>query len=115
LSRYAFPKTLRLLKRAQFIQLSTQGKKVHTRYFIAAVSKTTQENHRLGITVTRKIGNAVSRNRIKRIIREYFRHKKDGITGTKDINIIGKKGLATLSGSQITAELDKLFNRIDEI
>ncbi|THB80491.1 MAG: ribonuclease P protein component [Desulfobacteraceae bacterium] len=115
MSKYAFPKTARLLKRAQFIKLSTQGKKVHTHFFIAAVLDTDTKNNRIGITVSKKVGNAVTRNRIKRLLREDFRHRKDSITGNKDINIIGKKGLATLSNSQIIAELDKLFNRIENI
>jgi ribonuclease P protein component len=115
LSNYSLPKTVRLLKRAQFLKLSKEGTKVHTSYFISAVLNSTAENHRIGITISRKVGNAVARNRIKRIIREYFRHRKNNISGKKDINIIGKKGLASLSNSQITAELDKLFKRIETI
>ena len=69
-------------------------------------------NNRIGITVTKKIGNAVERNRIKRIIREYFRHHKKMIQGPKDINIIAKKGLARLSHQMIIEKLDKLFTKI---
>lgn len=115
MSTYSLPKTVRLLKRAQFLKLSKEGNKVHTSYFIGAVLNTTAENNRIGITVSKKVGNAVARNRIKRIIREYFRYRKNDISGKKDINIIGKKGLASLSNSQILAELDRLFNRIETI
>jgi ribonuclease P protein component len=112
LNIFSFPKDVRLLKRSQFLTLSKQGKKIHTSYFIAAVLDGTENNNRIGITVSKKVGNAVERNRIKRIIREYFRHRKDSITGIRDINIIARKGLTTLSNRQIIEKLDKLFTKI---
>ena len=110
--KFCLPKTERLRKRAQFLTLSKQGKKVYTDCFIAIVHDSTAQNNRLGITVSKKVGNAVRRNRIKRIIREYFRHHKESITGPIDINIIARKGLTTLSNQQILEKLDKLFKKI---
>ena len=75
MSNFCFPKKVRLLKRAQFLALSKQGEKVHTDSFLAIVLKGTAQNNRIGITISKKVGNAVERNRIKRIIREYFRAK----------------------------------------
>ncbi len=112
MSNFCLPKNVRLLKRAQFLTLSKQGKKVHTDSFLALVLKGTAQNNRIGITVSKKVGNAVVRNRIKRIIREYFRHKKETMSGPIDINIIAKKGLTTLSNRQIIEKLDKLFAKI---
>jgi len=112
LNNFSLPKEVRLLKRSQFLTLSKQGQKIHTGYFIAAVLKGTGKYNRIGITVSKRVGNAVARNRIKRIIREYFRHRKDSIPGTRDINIIGRKGLTTLSNRQIIEKLDKLFRKI---
>jgi ribonuclease P protein component len=112
LSNFSLPKDVRLLKRAQFLKLSKQGKKIRTGYFIAAVLDGTGKHNRIGITVSKKVGNAVARNRIKRLIREYFRHRKDSIPGINDINIIGRKGLTSLSNRQIVEKLDKLFKKI---
>ena len=112
MSNFCFPKKVRLLKRAQFLALSKQGEKVHTDSFLAIVLKGTAQNNRIGITISKKVGNAVERNRIKRITREYFRHNKENISGPKDINIIAKKGLTTLSNRQIIEKLDKLFTKI---
>lgn len=106
------PKSARLLKRAQYLTLSKQGTKVHTDSFLALVQKGKAQNIRIGITVSKKVGNAVERNRIKRIIREYFRHNKETMSEPKDINIIAKKGLTTLSNRQIIEKLDKLFAKI---
>ncbi|WP_022666458.1 ribonuclease P protein component [Desulfospira joergensenii] len=112
MSDFSYPKTSRLLKRGQFLTLSKHGKKIHTDYFIAAVLKGAEKNNRIGITVSKKVGNAVERNRIKRIIREYFRHRKGSFQGIRDINIIGRKGLTRLTHSQIIEKLDKLFTKI---
>jgi len=112
LTLFNFPKTSRLLKRPQFLHLAEHGKKIHTDSFIAIIKQSIAANNRIGITVSKKTGNAVQRNRIKRITREYFRHNKEMISGPKDINIIAKKGLAALSNQKIFEKLDKLFTRI---
>lgn len=112
LRNFCLPKEARLLKRGQFLTLSKQGKKVYTDCFIAIVLKGTAQTNRIGITISKKVGNAVARNRIKRIIREYFRHNKHNISGPEDINIIARKGLTTLSNRQIIEKLDKLFSKI---
>jgi ribonuclease P protein component len=112
LSNFCWPKKERLRKRAQFLTLSKQGKKVYTDCFIAIVLDAAAQNNRIGITVSKKVGNAVRRNRIKRVIREYFRHHKESITGPKDINIIARKGLTPLSNQQILEKLDKLCRKI---
>lgn len=70
------------------------------------------EQRRVGITVSRKVGNAVVRNRIKRFVREYYRYKKETIPGRRDINIIARKYASHLSGTQIFCDLDKLFDKI---
>jgi ribonuclease P protein component len=114
LKNFCFPKQVRLLKRGQYLKLSIKGKRVYTDCFIAIVLKKTAQNNRIGITISKKVGNAVQRNRIKRVIREYFRHNKEKITEPVDINIIARKGLTTLSNQEIFIKLDKLFSKIAE-
>lgn len=71
-------------------------------------------NSRIGITVSKKVGNSVKRNKIKRIVREYYRHRKKTISGNRDINIIARKYATYLSNTQVPDELDKLFIKISE-
>lgn len=64
---------------------------------------------RIGITVSRKVGNAVRRNRVKRMVRENFRRMRSRMTGAWDINIIAKKDAADLSWSEVGSALAQLF------
>jgi len=52
---------------------------------------------RLGITVSKKIGNAVKRNRIKRVIRELFRLNKNRFPVGYDIVIVARRDASHLS------------------
>jgi ribonuclease P protein component len=68
-------KEMRLRRRADFVQVQSTGQKLHGRHVIALARKRSSPllAGRLGITVTKKVGNAVVRNRIKRLVREWMR------------------------------------------
>ncbi len=66
----------------------------------------------MGITVSKKVGRAVKRNRIKRLVRERFRLSKALFDDTYDINIIAKTGAAELSSVEITQVLKDAFREI---
>jgi ribonuclease P protein component len=68
-------KEMRLRRRADYLQVQSAGQKLHGRHLLALASKRSGPDldGRLGITVTKKVGNAVVRNRIKRLVREWMR------------------------------------------
>ena len=68
-------KNQRLLKRTEFQACYHQGEKNFTKLFIIFVKKTpaAHDHARIGLAVSKKNGNAVHRNRIKRLLREFFR------------------------------------------
>ncbi|MFL6277072.1 MAG: ribonuclease P protein component [Blastocatellia bacterium] len=88
-----FPKSDRILKRDEFRRVYEQGRKLHGRYFTAFVLPSQSERPRLGITTTRKIGNAVERNRARRLLREAFRKNKWLVPAGVDIVINVKRPL----------------------
>jgi len=112
LTRHHFKKSARILKRTEFVKLSKSGQKLKNEHFIAAVGPGRSETTRLGITVTKKIGCAVIRNRVKRFIREYFRLNRHRITGKWDINIISRKRVCAISSKQAFSSLEKIFDEL---
>lgn len=68
-----FPKACRILQRREFLRIQGQGQRVHSRHLVFQFLPGEGPESRLGITVSKKVGNAVVRNRIKRWIREAFR------------------------------------------
>jgi len=68
-------KEMRLRQRVDYIAVQTTGRKLHGRHVLAIARKYpgASPRGRLGLTVTKKVGNAVVRNRIKRLLREWLR------------------------------------------
>lgn len=72
-------KNQRLLKRSEFQACYNQGEKFFTKLFLVFVKKTPYacthdcKHARIGLAVSKKNGNAVQRNRLKRLLREFFR------------------------------------------
>ena len=105
--RERFPKRARITRRSEYLSLSRGGKKVYTPHFIVIGKVSAREVNRLGITVSAKIGGAVIRNRIKRLLREYFRRQQNSLSARRDLLIIARKGAGDLSHDQVARELGK--------
>ena len=68
-------KEMRLRQRVDFVTVQTGGRKLHGRHLLAIAQPRPDSSPRgrLGLTITKKVGNAVVRNRIKRLLREWLR------------------------------------------
>jgi len=88
-------KEMRLRRRADYLVVQSEGLKLHGRHVLALARKRSDPalSGRLGITVTKKVGNAVVRNRIKRMLREWMRLHGWVPTGW-DIVIVAKDSAA---------------------
>ena len=74
LLNFSFPKEARLAKRAEFLRVYEQGKRIEGRYMTVFLLPNGRATQRVGITATKKaIGKAHDRNRAKRLLRESFR------------------------------------------
>lgn len=105
-----FPRQERLRKRVDFLRLSHEGQKVHSTNFVILWKERSEPSVRLGVTVSGKVGNAITRNRVKRLVREFFRLNKDSFAPV-DYNIVAKQGAARLSFTEVSQELGRALQR----
>ena len=110
--RFYFTKADRILNRGEYLALSKSGEKVQNTEFIAYFMPARHSHSRLGVTVTKKVGQAVERNRIKRIVREFFRINRHCLSGRWDINIIAKRQSAGIRSEKAFRSLQKIFELI---
>ena len=106
---YSFPKQARILRRSEFLYLGRRGKRYVTRFFIVHLYPNKKNRPRLGITVSKKIGNAVVRNQLKRRIREFFRLHQHGLPKSTDILIVARKASKELTYSMMCTDLTPLL------
>ncbi|HHY21088.1 MAG TPA: ribonuclease P protein component [Bacilli bacterium] len=99
-------KEYRIKKNEEFSLVFNRGKSVANRQFVLYfLHKEGQEHFRLGLSVSKKIGNAVTRNRIKRVIRELFQQLKGELDHHKDYVIIARKPTAEMDFHEMKSSL----------
>lgn len=93
-----------------------QGTKHHVRHFIVFVVRNPTPSElpaaRLGVTVTRKVGIAVIRNRIRRWVREAFRRERRAFAAGIDMVWVAKRSAATGSYAEVYADMLQLSARL---
>jgi ribonuclease P protein component len=122
---YRFLRSSRLRSSRDFSRLSKQGLREPGGEFVVLVGRRwsrapSSPAVRLGITASRRVGDAVRRNRLKRVIREWFRLHQARVAvmidarEPLDLVVIARAGAASRDSSQIHSQLQKsVFRAID--
>jgi ribonuclease P protein component len=108
---FTFPKSRRLRKRADFLAVQQGGNSHHSRYFVLVQR---EGSGRLGITVSKKVGNAVTRNHLKRVVREFVRQHwlPSVLPENRDVVLIARQSAASASTHAIWADLGTCGKRL---
>ncbi len=103
-----------MTKRRDFELVFKEGINSAAKYFIIYVKKNGLTYNRLGLSVSKKIGKAVARNRIKRLLREAIRKVSEKIPLNYDFIVIAKKSSSEAKLEDIVRDMRKSLEKIKE-
>ena len=113
-----FQQADRILCSQDFRRVAKTGKRGTSKSFVVVIAPRTasagknsdEKRRRLGVTVSKRVGNSVIRNRVKRRIREWFRHTREGLPDGSDIVVIARQTARDLSGPEVAVVLDRTIH-----
>jgi ribonuclease P protein component len=126
-----FPKSARLRRTPEFRSTFDLGEKLVCGPLVLYAARRNKTSHmtpdssqqegslRLGLVVSRKVGNSVVRNRVKRAIREAFRQTRAKLEATApwnsiDLIVLARPSASTCSGAQLKERLESCLKRIEK-
>jgi ribonuclease P protein component len=107
--KQTFPKRERILRPGEFREVYREGARYSVREFLLFVKSGYEGPARLGLSVSKRIGTATTRNRIKRYVRETFRTHKGKLKGGTKVIVVARPGSEQLDFAQCREKVVKLF------
>jgi len=107
-----FPRSVRLTAASDYRYVFAEPRKAIDRNFVVLYRSGRESAARLGLAVTKKrLRRAVDRNRIKRLVRESFRHAREHLVNL-DAVVLVRDGCASRSNAELRASLDRLWQKV---
>lgn len=107
-----FPKALRLRARREFLKVQREGWKVAVGPLLALALPNGGGPTRLGITVSKKVGHAVVRVRIRRRLRELFRRRRGELPRGIDVVLIARVSASGADYEELSRAFDAVASRL---
>lgn len=98
-------KSFRVKREKDFKSIFTDGTSFANRKFVVYQLKNQQNHFRVGLSVSKKLGNAVTRNQIKRRIRHIIQNAKGSLVDHVDFVVIARKGVEGLDYAEMEKNL----------
>jgi ribonuclease P protein component len=97
----------RLSRSAEFERVYRQGRSTANRHLVLyAFPNQSTERPRLGLSVSRKVGGAVERNRVQRLLREAFARAQDELSPGQDLVVVARPQAGELAEREGLAGVD---------
>lgn len=108
------PRCRRLRKRADFLAIQGTGRRIGGTYYLllARPRPDGAPEPRLGVTVSRKVGDAVHRNKVKRWVRESYRRMRGDLPAGLDLVLVARPAAARAGYGPTAQELATLARRL---
>lgn len=111
---YRYLKRQRLTKADEFSSVFSLGRSIHSRYLQIIIYHNALTYARMGLVVSKRVARqAVKRNYMKRVIREYFRHHEKEL-GNIDLVVRVKRPFGWIDREAIAKELYKLWSKVEK-
>lgn len=88
-----------------------KGARGRTRHFTIRALENRDGRTRIGVAVSKKVGKAHVRNRVKRALKEYFRLNRNKLPENTDLVFVANANAATLGTWELRRELDNYFDK----
>jgi len=107
-----FPRSARLTRSREYRQVFRGAERVADRYFTVLAVPVGGSRARLGLAISRRVAaRAVDRNRLKRLVRESFRQRRQGLPAV-DIVVLARSAARHAGNAELAASLDRLWRRM---
>ncbi|MFH1811958.1 MAG: ribonuclease P protein component [Pseudomonadota bacterium] len=107
-----FPKSARLRRRREYLTVQGRGARVHGDLLVVVAMRGRNPRPRMGITASKKVGDAVQRNRAKRLLRESFRRQQTDWPPWLDMVVIARAALVTATLDAVARDLRHAVDRV---
>jgi ribonuclease P protein component len=115
LMRESLPPQERIRKKKDFLIIYKKGSRYKSKYFNLIYLSNTLAYSRVGVVASKKIGNAVTRNKVKRWIRELFRRNKNLLEFPMDLLIVATSEMREASWAELKEDylfaVKKIFEK----
>jgi ribonuclease P protein component len=106
-----FPRAERLTRKSEYAFVFEYGEKVVGRYFVCYMARREGMGCKLGLAVSRKVGKAVVRNRVKRHVREFYRTHFRGLPTDLQVVVVARPPSAALNCRECAESIGALLQR----
>lgn len=107
-----FPKSLRLTRRGEFLNVQERGLKATAGVMMALAIRRGDGPTRVGLTVSKKVGNAVQRVRLRRRLRTLFRKRRRQLPSGLDVVLVARRGAAETEYAELERAFESLAQKL---